>query len=92
MSDTMETETTMVIAEDAPIGVQLWPTTDQRYAGNYTLTCVTTVTRTARWANVTQETTKVVWTYESGRVDIYDLHELVACRIHPSDLSERTAG
>jgi hypothetical protein len=49
-----ETKMTTVIAEDAPIGVLLWPVREARYAPNFTL------------ASVTRTATSVIWTYENG--------------------------
>jgi hypothetical protein len=51
-------KTTSVIAEHAPIGVQLWPTLTPKSAPNFTLTQVAIV-RTAYGSHVE-------WTYENG--------------------------
>lgn len=61
-----------VVAEDAPIGVQLWPTRTPEYAPNFTLASVAVVRSEAP--------TYVVWTYESGTVRTLALGEQVACR------------
>jgi hypothetical protein len=63
-----------VIAEDAPIGVQLWPTTDPQYAPNFTLMEVRTVRTATR--------SYVRWVYENGSERTFDLGEMVAVRIH----------
>lgn len=62
--------TTYVIAEDAPIGVQLWPTTSPKYAPNFTLATVA-ILRTSTGRHV-------VWTYESGATRVFFLGERVA--------------
>lgn len=78
MTQTTSTENpapiyTDVKAEDAPIGVQLWPTTAPQYAPNFTLASVAVV-RTATGSHV-------VWTYESGTTRTFALGEEVACQI-----------
>ena len=62
-----------VIAEDAPLGVLVWPVRDVRYAPNFTLERVEVV-RTANGSHV-------VWVYESGLRRYFKLGELVICDI-----------
>jgi hypothetical protein len=62
-----------VTAEDAPLGVQLWPTISPEFAKNFTLAEVAVV-RTA-----TQ--TYVRWTYESGYKRTFRVGELVAVQL-----------
>ena len=66
----MMIRTASVIAEDAPLGVELWPTVSPDFAPNFTLervevvrTCVTTIVR---------------WHYLSGRELVFRLGETVA--------------
>jgi len=61
-----------VIAEDAPIGVQLWPTTSPKFAPNFTLASVATVRNEVR--------SYVVWTYENGSQRTFEMGEQIACR------------
>lgn len=70
--------TDTVTAEDAPIGVQLWPTTRPECAPNFTLATVEVVTRKLRDAFGEQEISTVVWTYEGGNVRTFRLGEQVA--------------
>src|SRR5262245_3297238 len=56
-----------VAAEDAPIGVQLWPTTAPGYAHHWTLVSVEVISQKVRDASGTYENTQVVWTYEDGK-------------------------
>jgi hypothetical protein len=65
--------TTLIKAEEAPIGVQLWPTRSPLYAPNFTLASVSVV-RTATGSHV-------VWTYESGTTRVFALGEDVACEL-----------
>lgn len=58
-----------VIAEDAPLGVLLWPVTDAKYAMNFTLERVETV-RTCNGMHVR-------WVYESGNVRTFQPGERV---------------
>lgn len=74
-------ETTMITAEDAPIGVQLWPTSSPKYAPNFTLAAVEVVTRKTRDASGTHETAVVFWTYENSNTRSFSLGEQVACWI-----------
>lgn len=74
------TETTTVIAQDAPIGIQLWPTTSPEFAPNFTLAAVEVVTRKLRDQYGDQEITVVTWTYENGNVRTFGLGEEVACQ------------
>lgn len=75
------TATTMITAEDAPIGVQVWPTISPRYAPNFTIAAVEIVTRKLRDTSGTYETSQVIWTYENGNTRTFDLGERVACEI-----------
>lgn len=59
-----------VIAEDAPIGVQLWPTVSPESAPNFTLMEVRIVRRADRGY--------VTWIYENGTERYFDLGESVA--------------
>ena len=61
-----------VIAEDAPLGVQLWPTTDAKYAPNFTLAQVDVVRLPLG--------KRVVWTYENGSQRTFALGEAIVCR------------
>jgi hypothetical protein len=70
---TTTTTTTTVIAEDAPIGVQLWPTRSPEFAPNFTLAKVIT-TRTAAGECVT-------WVYENGTERTFAKGEGVACKL-----------
>jgi hypothetical protein len=63
--------TASVAAEDAPIGVQLWPTITPESAPAFTLDRVEIV-RT--------ETQKYVrWVYQSGTIRVFELGQTVAC-------------
>lgn len=68
-----------VIAEDAPIGVQLWPTVAPEYAPNFTLARVEVV----RDVNGT----RVRWEYESGSVRWFRPGEQVACRTYVAEVT-----
>jgi hypothetical protein len=57
------TKTTHVIAEDAPLGVQLWPTLSADYADNFTLDMVET--------HRTVNGTMVTWTYRNGTTRVF---------------------
>ncbi len=63
----------MVIAEDAPLGVQLWPTIRPSAAPNFTLDKVAVV-RTVNGEHV-------VWTYQNGATRTFSKGEQVACQI-----------
>lgn len=65
---------THVVAEEAPLGVQLWPTLDdERYGLNFTLSEVQVVrTETRRF---------VRWVYCNGKTREFDLGERVVVRI-----------
>ncbi len=65
-------KTTLVIAKDAPLGVQVWPTTSPEYARNFTL------------ASVTRQLAPsglefVIWTYQNGTTRMFMANEEVAC-------------
>lgn len=64
---------TDIVAEDAPIGVQLWPTRAPEYAPNFTLAEVAIFRNDAG--------TFVRWTYDGGNVRTFALGERIACRI-----------
>ena len=67
-----------VIAEDAPVGVQLWPTIAPQYAPNFTLERVETVRN--------ERGTHVRWVYENGTERLFSLGESVAVRtLEPLD-------
>jgi hypothetical protein len=70
---------TTVTAEDAPLGVCLWPVRDDQYASNFTLERVETV-RTASG-------TRVRWVYQSGKDRWFQLGERVVVRIDPAHWS-----
>jgi hypothetical protein len=70
MSISAATQT--VIAEDAPIGVQLWPTRSPEYAPNFTLQSVAIIRREAR--------SYVEWTYENGNTRQFELGDQVAVK------------
>lgn len=62
-----------VIAEDAPIGVLLWPVRSSEYAPNYMLASVAIIRDEYR--------TYVRWTYQGGNVRDFGLGESVAVRL-----------
>lgn len=64
-----QTSIDRVVAEDAPIGVQLWPTVSPMSAPNFTLEFVEIV-RTA-------DRTFVRWIYENGKTRVFKLGERV---------------
>lgn len=66
-----------VAAENAPIGVQLWPIVAPGYAHHWTLTSVEVITRTLRDASGTYEYAEVVWTYEDGKARTFNPGEQV---------------
>lgn len=68
------TETlTTVVAEDAPLNVQLWPTTSPEFAENFTLRSVSVVRRET--GNV------VVWEYLSGKTRSFSVGEEVVVQL-----------
>lgn len=69
MTSTTTTQTTTVAAEDAPLGVQLWPTTSPEFAANFTLDRVDTM----RGVNGTT----VRWVYQNGSERFFGLGEEV---------------
>lgn len=79
MNDTPEGfADTKVAAQDAPIGVQLWPTRTPEQADRFTLRSVATVRNEVRsW---------VVWTYEDNHIRTFEVGELVAVRVAEADL------
>lgn len=74
-------QTTTVVAEDAPIGVQLWPTTSLEHAGNFTLASVEVITRTTRDAFGSSATATVLWTYCNGTQRTFRTGERVAVQL-----------
>jgi hypothetical protein len=66
---------TTVTAEDAPLGVCLWPVLGEQYASNFTLERVETV-RSASG-------TRIHWVYESGKDRWFQPGEKVAVRVDP---------
>lgn len=66
---------TTVVAEYAPIGVQIWPTTAPQYAPNFTLESVSVVR--------TRERTYVRWQYENGSTRLFKLGERVVVCLPP---------
>lgn len=72
---------TTVTAEDAPIGVQLWPTRHPRYAPNFTLLSVEVITRKLREASGVYDSTRVIWTYENLDTREFEVGEQVAVEI-----------
>lgn len=70
-------ESTQVVAEDAPIGVQLWPTRLPEFSKNFTLLSVEVVTRHLRDKSGTYSRTVVIWTYENLTTREFDLGEKV---------------
>ena len=70
-TNTAATQT--VTAENAPIGVQLWPTLTPESAPNFTLDKVAVV-RTENGAHVE-------WTYQSGNVRTFTVGEEVVVSI-----------
>jgi hypothetical protein len=71
MNTTTATETT-VVAELAPLGVQLWPTISPEYADNFTLDKVET--------HRTVNGTMVTWTYRSGTTRVFHAGEEIAVK------------
>lgn len=65
---------TTVKAKDAPLGVQLWPTTSPEYAPNFTLASVT------RELNFNGEQL-VIWTYQNGNTRMFMPDEDVAVEL-----------
>ena len=63
-----------ITAEDAPIGVQLWPTMLPESAPNFTLAEVRTIRR--------EHGTAVVWVYQNGTERTFRLGETIACGAH----------
>ena len=73
MTTATDAEFTFINAEDAPLGVQLYPTRSPEYAPNFTLREVSTVRGPYG--------TRVIWTYESGTTRTFDRGEEVACKL-----------
>lgn len=69
-------ETTTVIAERAPVGVQLWPTRTPEQADAFTLERVATVrSDLSEW---------VEWTYQNGSKRTFRVGEEVAVQYPPA--------
>lgn len=64
---------TSVVAEHAPLGVQLWPTLTPDKARHFTLQAVEIVRST--------HATYVRWIYEDGKVRRFDLGETVVVKL-----------
>jgi len=77
---------TSVIAENAPLGVQLWPTTTPESAPNFTLAAVEILSRKVRQEDGSwfEYPATVIWTYQSGTERRFRLGEVVACEL-PAD-------
>jgi hypothetical protein len=71
---TITAQTTTVIAKDAPLGVQLWPTRSPEFAPNFTLASVTRRLD----ANGNEY---VIWTYRNGNVRRFLANEEVTVKI-----------
>lgn len=71
---TCQAETTTVKAKDAPLGVQLWPTTSPQFAPNFTLA---TVTRQLG----SNGCEYVIWQYQNGNTRMFLADEDVAVQI-----------
>jgi hypothetical protein len=71
---TSPAQITTVVAKDAPLGVQLWPTTSPEYAENFTLVSVT------RQLNFNGNE-YVTWTYGNGKTRSFMADEEVAVQI-----------
>lgn len=70
---------TSVIAQDAPIGVLLWPVTAPEFEPNFTLEFVEVV-RSAHGSFV-------VWVYENGNRRTFRVGESVAVQLPPAKCS-----
>jgi hypothetical protein len=73
MTNAAADEATTVTAEDAPVGIQLWPTRSPEYAPNFTLASVAVV------RNSNGE--HVVWTYENGNQRVFGKGEQITVLI-----------
>jgi hypothetical protein len=62
--------TTTVKVEDAPIGVQIWPTIAPEFAPNFTLDRIEVVRTEVR--------SYVRWVYQSGTVRVFRVGEEIA--------------
>ena len=62
-------ETTSVVAQDAPVGVLLWPVREAKYEPGFTLAEVHVIRNEAR--------TFVCWVYQDGHKRYFDLDENV---------------
>lgn len=71
----MKTQT--VTAELAPVGVQLWPTRDPKYADNFTLADVSVVRN--------EVGARVVWLYRSGKTRTFRLGEQVTVQMNEEE-------
>jgi hypothetical protein len=70
-------EDVMIVAEDAPLDVQLWPTTSPDHADNFTLKSVAVV-------RAVYGRQYVEWTYFNGTTRQFSVGERIACRIATS--------
>lgn len=75
---TTTSDYTSVIAQDAPLGVQLWPTITPEAAPNFTL------------AEVARTSRGVRWTYENGSVRWFAVGERVTVWIEDSPTRSKT--
>lgn len=75
MNPTTDTvgQTTHVVAEDAPLGVLLWPVRDPKFAPNFTLERVEVVR--------TENRSFVRWVYQSGTERVFGLGEQVVVQV-----------
>lgn len=74
---------TFVLAEDAPLGVPLWPTTHPRFDRNCTLSSVSTVRD--------EYGMHVLWTYENGETRKFSFGESVSVE-YPAATARYTVG
>lgn len=74
-----------VIADLAPLGVQLWPTRTPAYADNFTLAAVAIVRDEITQAN--GQPGYVRWTYRNGQTRDFHIGEQVAARVPADALS-----
>lgn len=65
-----------VAAEDAPIGIQTWPTVDPIYAPNFTLERVEII-RNHRGRYVR-------WVFESGKDRLFSIGDMITLRVPAS--------
>lgn len=75
MNATAQLLDTTVTAQDAPLGVLLWPVRSPEYARNFTLAAIEQV----------HPGILVRWVYESGKTRDFDWDAEVAVRVSPAD-------